>query len=371
MQMTNIQAPRAKRGGLAAFAVLAAITLAVAACATTSSTGSAGTVAFHVDVGFEDTTQALEAEAFFPNNLTVNVGDSVVFTMRSHEPHTITFNAPKPIPEPFLPQPDKSLAANPAIFFPSPLSMPGDPKAPVALKASFDGKGFVSSGFLQKVGDSLTVTFPAPGTYQVLCLLHSESMKGTITVNPAGTERPTSDSDYSSAAASQEKDVQAKAAALLAGVTVPAPVANSDGSTRYTVYAGVGSTADGIDFMRYVGGERLSIKVGDSVTFAMLKNGNGVPHTVTFLSGTDDPDFILPQPRFLAPPKLLVNPKVLMPAPLPPAPYDGTGYYNSGLLLANGPTPQAFTVTYTKTGTFAYQCIIHDTDGMKGTIVVQ
>jgi plastocyanin len=369
--MRSIFISKAKRAGPAAFLVLAAFTLSVAGCATTASMAAPGAATFHVDVGYENTAQAMEAEAFFPNNLTVNVGDSVVFTMRSHEPHTITLNAPKPIPEPFLPQPDKSLAANPAIFFSAPASMPGDPKAPVALKVSFDGKAFVSSGFLQKVGDGMTVTFTAPGTYQVLCELHSESMKATITVNAAGSARPMSDADYAGAAAAQEKNAQAKAVALLAGVTVPAPVANANGSTSYTVYAGVGSTADGIDYMRYVGGEELSIKVGDSVTFAMAKNGPGVPHTVTFLSGTDDPDFILPQPQVLAPPKLLVNPKVLMPAPLPPAPYDGTGYYNSGLLLASGPTPQAFTVTYTKAGTFKYQCIIHDTDGMKGTIVVQ
>jgi len=369
--MKSIFISRAKRVSPAAIVALAALTLAVAGCATTPSSGAAGAVTFHVDVGFEDTAQAMEAEAFFPNNLTVNVGDSVVFTMRSHEPHTITFNAPKPIPEPFLPQPDRSLFANPAIFFPSPLSNPGDPKAPVALKVSFDGKAFVSSGFLQKVGDGMTVTFTVPGTYQVLCELHSESMKATITVNAAGSVRPMTDADYAVAAAAQEKDAQAKASALLAGVTIPAPVANADGSTAYTVYAGVGSTSDGVDYMRYVGGEELSIKVGDSVTFAMGKNGPGVPHTITFLSGTADPDFVLPQPQFLAPPKLLVNPKVLMPAPLPPAPYDGTGYYNSGLLLAGGPTPQAFTVTYTKAGTFRYQCIIHDEDGMKGTIVVQ
>jgi plastocyanin len=103
----------------------------------------------------------------------------------------------------------------------------------------------------------------------------------------------------------------------------------------------------------------------------MGKNGNAVPHTITYLSGGDDPELITPLPQQGGPPILLVNPKVLMPAPLSPAPYDGTGYYNSGLMLTRGPTPQAFTVTYTKSGTFKYQCIIHDEDGMTGTIVVQ
>ena len=350
----------------------AAFALALAGCATVGPSGPSGPVSFHVDVGYEDLAQALEAEAFFPKTLTVDVGDSVVFTMRSHEFHTITFNAPQPAPDPMMPQPDQSVAANPVVFFSSPPSMPGDPKAPVALNASFDGTGYVNSGALQKIGDSFTVTFTAPGTYEALCLLHPQAMKATIIVQAAGTARPMTDSDYRTASAVQVKDIQAKAAEVLAGVTVPAPVTNADGSRSYTVYAGVGSTADGIDYMRFVGGEQLSIKVGDSVTFDVKKNTLGAPHTITWLASTDDPDLIIPQPQAGGPPKLLINPRVLMPAPLPPGPYDGNGYYNSGLLLAGVPmTPQAFTVIYTKPGTFKYQCIFHDDDGMKGTIVVQ
>jgi plastocyanin len=364
----------ARRGSLAGLLVIAAsaFTLAVAGCATSGPSSSSGPASFHVDVGFEDVAQALEAEAFFPRSLTVNVGDSIVFTMRSHEFHTITFNSPKPVPEPILPQPDHSLIANPVVFLSSPPSMPGDPKAPVALNASFDGTGYVSSGALQKPGDSLTVTFTAPGTYEALCLLHFHSMKATIIVNAAGIARPMTDSDYRTVAAAQLRDIRAKAAEVLAGATVPAPVTNADGSRTYTVYAGVGSSADGIDYMRFVSGEQLSIKVGDSVTFDMKKNTVAVPHTITWLAGTDDPDLIIPQPQADGPPKLLVNPRVVVPAPMPPRPYDGDGYYNSGLMLADLPmTPQAFTVTYTKPGTFKYQCIFHDDDGMKGTIEVQ
>jgi plastocyanin len=359
------------RRALTLLLTLASLALVVAGCASTAPSNPAALATFHVDVGYEDKAQGFEAEAFFPKSLTVNVGDTVVFTMRAHEPHTISFNSPQPVPAPFLPGPDHSLAANPVIFLSSPPSMPGDPKAPVMLKATFDGTGFVSSGFLQKPGDSLTVTFPAAGTYQVLCLVHFESMKGTIVVNPAGTMRPMSEAAYKSAAAAEVKDALAKGVALLKGVTVPAPMARPDGSHLYTVYAGMGYTDGSVDYMRFVGGEQLSIKVGDSINFDMQKNGNGVPHTVTYLSGGADLDLITPQPQQGGPPLLLVNPKVLMPAPLPPAPYDGTGYYNSGLLLTRGPTPQAFTVTYTKAGTFKYQCIIHDEDGMNGAIVVQ
>jgi plastocyanin len=354
-----------------AVSALAAIALALAGCASSPPPDPRGPTAFTVDVGYENVDQALEAEAFFPKSLTVDVGDSVVFTMRSHEPHTITFNAPTPVPEPFAPQADHSVAANPVIFFPSPMQGPTDPKAPVDRSASFDGTGYVNSGFLQKPGDRFTVQFSAPGTYEVLCLLHFQAMKGTIIVNPAGTPRPMTEADYRTAAAAQVKDVQAKAADLLAGLHAPDPTVNADGTRSWTVYAGAGSTADGIDYMRFLGGEQLTIKVGDSVTFDMVKNGKGVPHTITFLSGTEDPDAIVPQPQPNGPPTLLVNPRVLIPAPLPPAPYDGSAYTNSGLLITGAPMPQTYTVTYTKAGTFKYQCILHDDEGMKGTIIVQ
>ena len=353
-------------------AVLAAA-LAAAGCATTPpSTAASGPATFHVDLGYEDTTQALEAEAFFPNDLTIDVGDTIIFTLRSHEPHTITFNAPQPLPDPFQPQEDRSLAANPVLFLPSPApAEPQNPAAPVSLSVAFDGTGYVNSGFLQKPGDTYSVTFTKPGTWQVLCLLHPEHMKGTIVVNPAGSPRPKTDEDYRLMAQAQVSDDKAKAESLLASLQAPAPVSNTDGSTTYTVYAGLGNAANGIDFMRYIGGEKLTVKVGDLVNFVLEKNSQGVPHTITFLSGGEDPDISIPQPQPSGPPKLLVNPKILMPSPLPPAPYEGSGYYNSGLLLTGGPSHQSYTITFTKPGTFQYQCIFHDEDGMKATVTVQ
>ena len=114
------------------YALLALAVFTLGGCAGLSSPRATGPVTFHVDTGYEDLTQVYEAEGFFPRSLTVNVGDSVVFTMRSHEAHTVTFNAPAPVPNPFVPQPDHTLAANPVIFFSSPPSRPGDPKAPVS-----------------------------------------------------------------------------------------------------------------------------------------------------------------------------------------------------------------------------------------------
>jgi plastocyanin len=362
---------RALRGGWTAPRTLATLALALAGFAIAPAAAQNWPASFSVDVGYEDTVQAIEAEAFFPNSLTVNVGDSVTFTMRSHEAHTISFNSPQPIPGPFLPEADRGLVANPIIFLPTPQSRPGAPDAPVNLNSSFDGKSFLNSGLFQKPDDSLTVKFRVPGTYVALCMIHPESMKVTIVVKPAGSARSMSDADYRAAAASQLKDTRAKADALLKAVAVPPPVTNADGTRIYRVMAGAGDAKTGIDLMRYIGGELLQIKAGDTVVFDMGKNHDGVPHTVTFLSGDDDPSLITPVAQAGGPPKLLVNPKVLMPAPLPPGPFDGSAFTNSGLLMKAGPTPQTFEVTFVKAGTFKYQCILHDEDGMQGTIIVQ
>jgi plastocyanin len=365
--MMRLEMPQ--RRGLAAF--LPTLLLSLGGLHPAAAAPS-GALTFHVDLGYEEVSKGAEFEAFLPDTLTVDAGDTIVFTLRSHEPHTVTFEAPKPLPEPFLPLPDQNLAANPQLFFPAPApgGPPPDPEDPVRLSVSSDGAVYVNSGFLQHPGDSFSVTFTNPGTYQALCLLHPEHMKGTITVNPAGAARPMTDEAYRQQALTQVRDFQAREQALLAGIRVPEPKVNPDGTRTYTVYAGFGDAEQGIDLMRFVGGEHLAIKAGDSVTFIMDKNAQGVPHTITLLSGGDEEEFVIPQPQPSGPPRLIVNPQVLRPSPIPPAPYEGRGYYNSGLLLAGSPGPQAYTVKFTKPGTFEYMCTLHDEDGMKGVIAV-
>jgi plastocyanin len=90
----------------------------------------------------------------------------------------------------------------------------------------------------------------------------------------------------------------------------------------------------------------LTVDVGDIVTWT---EGAGERHTVSF--GT--PPFLLNDPRVTA--------------PAGGKSYDGTGFVSSGL-IPPGPGP-GYALTFTSTGTFDYQCLIHP--GMVGTIVVQ
>jgi len=117
------------------------------------------------------------------------------------------------------------------------------------------------------------------------------------------------------------------------------------------------------------------IHVGDSVSFSV----NGF-HTVTFLSGAPMPGLIVPAPESLIEAKLdtegksfwfngkpnqVINP--IVGAPAGGSTYNGTGFLNSGLPAGAGP-PKPFVVTFTKAGTFKFNCLVHP--GMQGSVKV-
>lgn len=353
-----------KARGLFAVTVLGLV--ALAACSNEPETPKS----FDVQVGAEDLAQALSIDAFMPKNVTLNVGDTVVFTKKTVEPHTVTINPPNPLPAPFLPAPDGRLEGNPALFFSDPPSQipPAAPGSPTLWEASVNGTQLVHSGFLQGPSDVVKIAFLKAGTYQYVCEIHP-TMKGTITVNASGKKYAKSAADYQKDAADQLSKQKSTGKTFRESIKIPAP-ASEGGNRNHTVYAGAGDATNSNDFYGFIGGENLAVKVGDKVTWTLEKNDPGVPHTVTFLSGAAQPELVVPEPQPNGPPKLVVNPLALAPAPAQPAPYAGTGYVNSGLMLTGSPGPQAFSLTFSKPGTYKYLCILHDPNGMNGTITV-
>jgi plastocyanin len=79
------------------------------------------------------------------------------------------------------------------------------------------------------------------------------------------------------------------------------------------------------------------------------------PHSVTFLK----PGQVLPDPGS--------DPSLFAPTP-PTGPYDGSTFVNSGLAPLGPATVPPFTMTFSKTGTYQYFCVIHPQ--MVGQVVV-
>jgi plastocyanin len=114
---------------------------------------------------------------FLPVGVTIRAGDSVSFPVQDpHEIHTVTFYDPSgPVPAFLEPQPQP---AGPPRLFVRNVTPEGG--------TVVDRQGLFNSGILAP-GQSYTFTFPKPGVYTYVCMLHAaEGMFGTITVQAAG-----------------------------------------------------------------------------------------------------------------------------------------------------------------------------------------
>ena len=114
---------------------------------------------------------------FLPVEVTIRAGDRVSFPVQDpHEVHTVTFYDPAgPVPAFLEPQPQP---AGP----PKLLIRNATPEGGTVV----DRQGLFNSGILAP-GQSYTFTFPKPGVYTYVCMLHAaEGMFGTITVQAAG-----------------------------------------------------------------------------------------------------------------------------------------------------------------------------------------
>jgi plastocyanin len=115
---------------------------------------------------------------FLPKNVSVKVGDTVIWAFA--DPHTVTFNPMPPSPEPF-------------IVKPQPNGVPfllQNPKVHQVFKPAqvYDPAQYFNSAVLGNTvrrGATWALTFDKPGVYEYICALHEPmGMKGAITVVP-------------------------------------------------------------------------------------------------------------------------------------------------------------------------------------------
>jgi plastocyanin len=311
----------------------------------------------------------LTMDGFYPTHLKVRVGTTVSWAINGF--HTISF-LPKGMKAPALIVPDPATpvsgqldAAGTSFWFngrPG-ITINGTVALPAGNPKAFDGRSFLNSGVPNPSATSsppFQVTFTKVGVFKYQCLVHP-GMTGQVTVVPATATVPSAAVNAGRARTQYRADV--KLANTLAKVRV-APD---------TVLAG--HDTGRVAWLRFFP-STLTVKAGTAVTFK--SNSAHEPHTITIgpdaYTGAIETNFVTVAPNPMGPPTFKVSPLAAYPSDPPPLPTftganHGNGFENGGIIqLGAPPNPTSVTVTFSKPGTYHYECVIHQ--GMDGTIVV-
>ena len=313
---------------------------------------------------------SIALNSFFPSKVTVREGDTLTWTLgHPDEPHTISFLSGAPRPTDLIPIEGGSptdVQLTPSTQFPTRAS-----GAPVEV---YNGEGFISSGLVATFPqgppgtlpyDTFSLVMGKAGTYEYVCFLHPQ-MRGIVTVVPSNTLDVTSQAAVDSAAAAEESELRAQIDATREGGNLVRREAGPNGTTTWKLLAGSAARDSRAEIYEFLNND-LTIKEGDTVVWSV--KGPSI-HTVTFHPGEEAPGFVTVVPQEGGPPILQIDAKVAFPV-RPSGEFDGTGYWNSGLMDIFEPDrPTSHTMTFTKAGVYDYICAVHGPLGMKGTITV-
>jgi plastocyanin len=314
---------------------------------------------FTVLVGAEDVSVGASVAAYFPDTVSIHVGDAVHWERNANEIHTVSFLAGTPLPPLLIPAPPglpSPLMFNPLAVLPT-----------IPANGQYEGSTFANSGLIGPdpgQAQSFDLTFTKPGTFNYLCLVHGVIMSGKIIVidHPGQIIAPSAVEQRARRQIAAAL-AQAPLALALGNAEVPPPTQNPDGTTTY--YILVGFDMGQLELFHFFP-NRLTVHPGDTVEW-MLSKEDMAPHTVTFLNGNAEPDVVLPFPQPPGPPLLLFNPAVLFPQN-PGQPLTNQGIYSSGLLNpVGGPTSFSFKIGNIS-GLEPYECLLHDSSGMKASL---
>lgn len=257
--------------------------------------------------------------AFLPASFTVAAGTTVRWEFPWFEPHTVTFGVPQT----------------------------GAPES-APSGSDYTGAGLHTSDLTFGPAKHYEVRFPQTGVFSYYCITHAE-MRGTVTV----VDRAGEGQAGVTARAGQEfvaalDELKAIATDWASRPDVRTPL--SDGSTEHVV-AIAGATKFG-DVQQFFP-PAVTIREGDTVRWHSVVR---TPHTATFG----------PFPGGLP---IVGNPAVddiYRPGEV----YEGSGYWNSGVIGVDWPLGLDFSMKFARPGRYLYYCILHDTQGMVGEIVV-
>jgi plastocyanin len=352
---------------------------------------------------------------FFPHDLTVRAGDTVVFKQSwSGEPHTVTMgklvdrafqpilpllkNGIPPGPPPpeaaaYLKLPslyndtnpqDNSIGQNVAQPCYVDTGQPPTDRTkpcPRAAQPAFNGRqSYYNSGFIPYQGLDGNVfrvkisSDATPGTYNYYCGVHGVVMRGQLQVKGKDATVPPQDEVNRQAQAEVQKAAQPALTALHEAQAGKSPIHGG-------YFAGYGSPkVQDVEINQFIP-KTIQASVGQKVTWIFV----GGAHTVSF----DVPSYI---PIYTTDKsgKVAQNPQTVDPIASPGAPpqdpnsngpppgtpptivdagnYDGSHFISSGLFGGNAGST-GYSLTFTKSGNYRYACLVHP--DMVGTVNVR
>jgi plastocyanin len=185
---------------------------------------------WHVLVGAQSKNKAIQAEGYYPHVITIDAGDTVVWTLNADEIHAVAFTGTcddiSCIPPcAFTVNIDVSPCGSPSYDGVSALDSSGR-----MVPAAYNWDNSIPHG---NTTYSLTLTKPGVNVYFDLGVA---GMRGVVIVNPAGTAYPFTQAQYSEQAQEQlRSDLAEGARSRFQPVTASA---NPDGTHTYHVATG-------------------------------------------------------------------------------------------------------------------------------------
>lgn len=327
-------------------------------------------VTWNANMGAQSKDEAKQALAFLPNEIWIYQGDSITWTSRVGEVHTLSFlkQANGGAPPAGTTRPNAGAGCTGG--------GQGGGSAVTSNPSPFDGSACVNSGILLS-GQNYTVRFPTAGNYKFVCLIHRD-MTGAVHVLPLSTPTlPYNQGDYDKIAAGEANDLLNDTDSAKAQNGNPGTGTNQVVTTGELIATGGGKSS--MSIMRFLP-TKIVVHAGDTVEWTDVDPAT--PHTVTFSPpGTEGTPL---QPGAGAQIGVLPDSDGSRHGTLPnnagtaAACGVGASCFNSAVY---GPAAQDQTVqiplgvtrvrvTFTTPGTYDYYCILHSDLGMSGTVVV-
>ena len=316
-------------------------------------------------MGAQSKDMARQAMAFLPNELWVHEGDSITWTSRTNEGHTVSFL--KQVTS--GPSTGASAAGTSRPSFQAGCTggAQGGASVTTLSGSNFNGTPCVNSGPFAG-GANYTVRFPTAGNYKLVCLIHRD-MTGVVHVLDLLQPLPHEQWFYDIQAAEQAREIVWDDDRRWGKEE---RVEHSRHFSRNTVITTGELVATGggksyLAIMRFLP-DTIRVHVGETVEWTNFDPTE--PHTITF--GTEP-----------VPPTTLVglnatpDPDGARHGTLPNATPD-TLSLNSGFIVAalqdqTNQTALGVTrvrVTFAHPGRYDYICALHDELGMKGKVIV-